>query len=150
MTVATWQDVESRLGRPLTPLEKTRVTAFLEDVEVEIGRYASDRLTDAAWIPAVRAVSCASVLRAARLPDGLTSLVPNDEAAGFSSVANTQGAVYLRRSERRTLGLPLTGAADIAPSQNDGTTGTNVEQLLNEGWFSDSSAYGDEDCWGLW
>lgn len=149
MTVASADDVQARLGRPLTPLERTRVTAFLEDIEVEIRRYAPDRLTDAAWIPAVKSVSCAAVLRAARLPDGLTSIVPADEGAGFSSAPNTQGAVYLRRSERRTLGLPLTGSADMSPSAADTNAGTNVEQLWAEGWSFSGSAYGDE-CWGEW
>jgi hypothetical protein len=46
MTVASAADVQARVGRPLTDLETARVTAFLEDAEVEINRYrpSLDRL----------------------------------------------------------------------------------------------------------
>jgi hypothetical protein len=118
---------------------------MLEDLEVEIQRYSPDRLTDADWIPAVKSVSCAAVLRAARLPDGLTTVVPAEEGAGFSSAPNTQGAVYLRRSERRTLGLPLTGSVKIVPE-------SILKPASEEGWygpwFSSSDDCFDEE--GLW
>jgi Phage protein Gp19/Gp15/Gp42 len=144
MTIATWTDVQNRLGRPLTPLEKTRVSALLEDLEVEIMRYAKDRLTDPDWVAAVKSVSCAAVLRAARLPDGLTNVVPAEEGAGFSSAPNTQGAVYLRRSERRTLGLPLTGSVSIVPEPL-------VKPASEEGWYGPWFSSSD-DCFeeGLW
>lgn len=115
MTVATASDVEDRVGRPLTPTETARVTALLRDAEVEIRRIGPDRLTDPDWEDAVVSVECAMVIRAARLPDALTSVVPALEGTGYESQPQTQGAVYIRRSERRTLGLPLTGSVQMNP-----------------------------------
>ena len=115
MTVATASDVEDRVGRPLTPSETVRVTALLRDAEVEIRRLGPDRLTDPDWEDAVISVECAMVIRAARLPDALGSVVPATEGVGYESQPLTQGAVYIRRSERRTLGLPLTGSVQVNP-----------------------------------
>ena len=115
MTVASVADVQARVGRPLTDYETTRVTAFLEDAEVEIARYKPSLLTDPAWIPAVKSVECSVVIRAARLPDSLSTVVPAIEGTGFASQPTVQGAIYLRRSERRTLGLKLTGAVTVSP-----------------------------------
>lgn len=115
MAVATASDVQARVGRPLNPQETSRVNAYLADAEAEIFRVAPDRLTDPDWKPAVVAVECAMVIRAARLPDALDSVVPDIENASFQSRPLTQGAVYIRRDERRRLGLPLIGAGDISP-----------------------------------
>lgn len=122
MTVAVASDVSARIGRPLTAQETAQVTALLEDTEVEIKRLAgligreATWISDPEWIPAIKSVECSVVRRAARLPDSLTSVVPGDEGAGFASLPPAQGAVYLRRSERRTLGLPLTASVAGAPS----------------------------------
>lgn len=115
MTVATVEDVARRVGRPLTTLERGRVEALLEDVEVEIARLAPSRLTAADWRPAVISVECSVVIRAARLPDALTQVIPDPEATGYQSVQPTQGDVTLRRKERRTLGLPNTASVLGAP-----------------------------------
>lgn len=115
MTVAVYTDVAARIGRPLTTLERGRVEALLQDVEVEIRRLGPDRLTDAAWHDAVVSVECSAVIRAARLPDALNQVIPDIEAAGYQGSPNRQGAVYLYRSERRTLGLPLVGTAQLTP-----------------------------------
>lgn len=116
MTIATSADVSKRIGRPLTTLERGRVEALLEDVEVEINRIAPDRLTDPAWKPAVISVECSVVIRAARLPDALNNVVPEPEAAGYQSLPWTQGMIQIRRSERRTLGLSNTSAVPGAPA----------------------------------
>jgi hypothetical protein len=115
MTVASVADITARVTRPLTPGEEAQAAAMLEDIEVEIRRYGPDRLTNPAWIPAVKSVSCAAVIRAMRLPTQLQSVVPSFEGAGFSSTPDTQGAVYLRRSERRTLGFRLNGVVPGTP-----------------------------------
>jgi hypothetical protein len=139
VTVATASDVEDRVGRPLTVMETNRVTALLIDAEVEIKRLGPDRLTDPDWEDAVISVECAMVIRAARLPDSLTSVVPNTEGVGYESQPLTQGAVYLRRSERRTLGLPLTGSVQMTP--------TPCTPLDHEpGWPDVAWPYGWGDC----
>jgi hypothetical protein len=100
--------------------------AFLEDAEAEIKRLGFKKLADPNWAPLIKKVECAVARRAARLPDAIGSLPPGDEQTGYanSSPPSTAGAVYLRREERRSLGLPLTGSArttPVAPSEtNDG------------------------------
>jgi hypothetical protein len=116
MTIATATDVAARIGRPLTTLERGRVEAALQDIEVEIKRQAPDRLTLATWRDAVVSVECSAAIRVARLPDALTQLVPDIESAGFQSSLLTQGSVYLRRSERITLGLSNTASVAGAPN----------------------------------
>jgi len=143
-TIATPADVAARVGRPLTAFETTRVQAFLDDVEVEIQRLAADRLTDPQWVAAVKSVECSVVIRAARLPDSLSTVVPATEGAGFASAPAVQGAVYLRREERRRLGLPLTGAVSMAPKP------TVYVDPNGGGWYpSDSNGLYD-DCDRSW
>ena len=116
MAVATTTDVANRIGRPLTPKETTQVAAFLEDAEAEITRLGGGaKLADLNWKPLVVKVECAVAKRAARLPDAVQNLIPGDESAGYADQGRVQGAVYLRREERRSLGLPLTGAARVTP-----------------------------------
>jgi hypothetical protein len=115
MTVATTSDVAARIGRPLVTQEIAKVTALLQDAEVEIRRVSPDRITDPSWKDAVVSVECSMVIRAARLPDALNSVVPALEGVGYESAPLTQGAVYLRRSERRTLGLPNVGSVATTP-----------------------------------
>lgn len=145
MTVASPTDVAARIGRPLTEFETTRVQAFLNDVEVEIMRLGPTRLTDPAWIPAVKSVECSVVIRAARLPDSLGTVVPAIEGVGFASAPAVQGALYLRREERRRLGLPLSGSVTLAPKpvrREDGFPG----------WFDsvEDGDFGPFGEWGLW
>lgn len=148
MTVASPTDVAARIGRPLTEFETTRVQAFLNDVEVEIMRLGPTRLTDPAWIPAVKSVECSVVIRAARLPDSLGTVVPAIEGVGFASAPAVQGALYLRREERRRLGLPLSGSVTLAPKpvrREDGFPG----------WFDsvedgDFGPFGEWDLWSEW
>lgn len=115
MAVATSADVAARIGRPLTTLERGRVEALLEDVEVEIARLAPNRLTDAVWEKAVVSVECSVVIRAARLPDALNQVIPDPESPGFQSVQPTQGDITIRRKERLTLGLSNTAAVRGTP-----------------------------------
>lgn len=125
MAVATPADVAARIGRPLTTRETTQVTALLEDTEAEIVRLgAGAKVADPNWAPLVRKVECAVVRRAARLPDAANSIVPGDEQVGYANAnpSSGAGAVYLRREERRSLGLPLTGAARITPQAPTETT----------------------------
>lgn len=140
MTVATATDVANRIGRPLTPKETVQVTALLQDTEAEIIRLgAGAKVADPNWAPLVRKVECAVVRRAARIPDALQSSVPGDEATGFPSQTTAQGAIYLRREERRSLGLPLTGAARITPDPV-GLTAVPAGWDWGPGW-------GDCDFW---
>lgn len=116
MAVATAENVAARIGRPLTPNETIQVEALLEDAEAEIIRLgAGDKVSDPNWKALIVKVECAVVKRAARLPDAIQNVIPGDENVGYSDQARVQGAVYLRREERRSLGLPLTGAARVTP-----------------------------------
>jgi hypothetical protein len=119
MAHATPEDVSNRLGRPFNPGEETRVEAFLEDAEAEVLRKAPNILTDVetdeALSQRLKSVECSVVLRAARLPNSLDQVVPAIEGTGYSSVPQTQGAIYLRRSEMRSLGIRLTGVASMTP-----------------------------------
>lgn len=115
MTVATTDDIEERIGRPLNPDELAQANAYLRDIEVEIRRYNPDILTEPEWKDAVVSVSCAAVIRAGRFTTTIDQLVPANEGLGYNSVPQTSGALYLRRSERRTLGLPLTGSVAVTP-----------------------------------
>lgn len=130
MTVATAADVSARVGRPLTEFETARVTAFLQDLEAKLNRLKPALLTDPDWIPAVRAVECSVVIRAARLPDSLAAVVPVIEGAGFASAPAVQGALYLRREEKRDLGLPLIGPVSIGPEPKSPSV-----PGWDEGWF---------------
>lgn len=147
MTVATFADVAARIGRSLTAQEQAQVTALLVDTEVEIKRLAGLIGREAAWISApewedaIVSVECSVVRRAARIPDALTSVVPGTEGVGFASLPPAQGAVYLRRNERRTLGLPLTGAAVMTPSPL--VSQTSLDRFdWGEGW-GESCAFDD-------
>lgn len=122
MTIATPADVAARVGRPLNSQEIARVTALLQDAEVEIRRVGPDRLIDPEWRDAVVSVECSMVIRAARLPDVVTSVVPALEGVGYESAPLTQGAIYLRRSERLTLGLPNVGSVSTTPDPVTHTT----------------------------
>lgn len=117
MTVANATDVANRIGRPLTTKETAQVTALLEDTEAEIVRLGFKKLADPNWAPLIKKVECAVVRRAARLPDALGNVVPGDEQTGYANAAPpvTAGAVYLRREERRSLGLRLTGSVRTTP-----------------------------------
>jgi len=116
MAVATSTDVADRIGRPLTPKEIIQVDAFLEDAEAEIIRLGGGaKIADANWKALVVKVECSVVKRAARLPDAVQNLIPGDESAGYANQNRVQGDVYLRREERRSLGLPLTGGTRITP-----------------------------------
>lgn len=117
MAVATPADVAARLGRPLTANELTQVTAYLEDAEAEIVRLGGGaKVADPNWKPLVVKVECAVVKRAARLPDALQNLIPGDENTAYANIPVVSGSVYLRREERRSLGLRLTGAAQVTPT----------------------------------
>lgn len=115
MAVATPADVANRLGRPLTAKEQTQVTEYLEDAEAEIVRLGFKNIADPDWAPLIKKVECAVVKRAARLGDAITQVIPGDEGIGYANQPQSSGNVYLRREERRSLGLPLTGAARITP-----------------------------------
>lgn len=115
MAVATPTDVSNRLGRPLTPKELGQVTAYLEDAEAEIKRLGFKNLANPDWKPLIVKVECAVVKRAARLVDALNQVIPGDEQTSFANIPQVTGAVYLRREERRSLGLPLTGSARTTP-----------------------------------
>lgn len=139
MTVATTADVAARIGRPLTVQETAQVAALLVDAEVEIKRLAgligreATWIADTDWKDSIVSVECSVVRRAARLPDALTSVVPGDEGTGFASLPPAQGAIYLRRNERRTLGLPLTGVASITPVPE--TSSATLERFdWGDGW----------------
>lgn len=145
MTVATATDVANRIGRPLTPKETLQVTSLLEDTEAEIARLgAGAKLADPNWAPLIKKVSCAVVRRAARLPDDLRSIVPGDEQTGYanSTPPVTAGSVYLRREERRSLGLPLTGAARVTPqAPREDFDGPLRFTDWGDGWDTDCDDY---------
>lgn len=144
MAVATTTDVANRLGRPLTAKESAQVAAFLEDAEAEIKRLGFKNLADPNWKPLIVKVECAVVKRAARLPDAITQVIPGDESVGFANQPQVSGAVYLRREERRSLGLPLTGAARITP-----VTPTEVQTTetwdWGPGWDGDCEDFSFQD-----
>lgn len=138
MAVATAADVSARIGRPLTANETIQVNALLEDTEAEIVRLGFKKIADPAWKPLIVKVECAVVRRAARLPDAVQNVIPGDENTGFADQVRVQGAIYLRREERRSLGLPLVGSGRITPSVPNETR-TLDEWLENTGW-------GDGSC----
>lgn len=133
MAVATAANVAARIGRPLTPNETTRVEALLEDAEAEIVRLGFKKLADPNWKPLIVKVECAVVKRAARLPDAVQNLIPGDENTGYADGPRVDGQVYLRREERRSLGLPLVGSGRITPSVPNETV-TLDQWLENTGW----------------
>lgn len=115
MTIAQASDVQARLGRPLTPLETARVTALLQDVEVEIQRLAPDRLTDPQWVNAVKSVECSVAIRVSRLGNSVSAEIPQTESIGYPNNPTYQ-KIELYRSDRRTLGLELTDSVQTAPT----------------------------------
>lgn len=110
----TTDDVKARLGREFLPMEEAKVSALLDDAEVELRRIGA-RVDDPDYLGRIRSVACAMVLRAARLPDALVSEIPNQEQTGFPASAQYQGVVYVRRSELRTLGIPTIRAVRTSP-----------------------------------
>lgn len=120
MSVATTEDVAERLGRPLNPDEELQISGYLEDAESEIRRWrGGDRLVDPAWRQQVIKVECVAAMRAARLPSQLSVVVPQDETVSYDSSPSVRNAVYLLRSERRSLGLRLNGSVSLSPKPWD-------------------------------
>ena len=142
MAVATAADVSKRVGRPLTPNEILQVEGYLEDAEAEIVRLgAGAKVADPNWKPLIVKVECSVVKRAARLPDAVQSVIPGDEGTGYSDLPRVQGAVYLRREERRSLGLPLTGAARINPITASEEAGLDPRWDWGPGWDAEGDDY---------
>ncbi len=142
MAVATAADVSKRIGRPLTSNETLQIEGYLEDAEAEIVRLGFKKLADPAWKPLIVKVECAVAKRAARLPDSFQNLVPGDESTGYSDQPRVQGAVYLRREDRRSLGLPLTGSARVTPQSASEDLARDPRWDWGPGWDD-----GTDDYW---
>ncbi|ATY11570.1 hypothetical protein CU254_14715 [Amycolatopsis sp. AA4] len=109
-------DVRERVGRDLTPSEKSRVEAYIEDAVAEAERLVPGVSADAGRAKLFTKAVCAAVLRAARLPDALNALVPSDEISTTPTPINAQGQVYFRRDEQRDLGYKPNRALRLTPS----------------------------------
>ena len=122
MPTATTDDVQARAGRALTTGETARAAAFLIDASAECNRVAPWTTEDPGrWADARISVECSMVLRAMRIPDALTAVVPGTDQTGFP-VSTSTGEVFLRLQERRKLGVPSLNTVNVTPSaKGDGT-----------------------------
>lgn len=119
MAYATVEDVETRIGRALTDVERQQVTAWLDDIEAEIRHRITDldtRVGDAAYKAMVVRVEAAAVIRVLRNPDGkITERIDDYSWTRDSSTASGQLALL---PEEWALLSPAvsTGAWSIRPS----------------------------------
>lgn len=113
--MVAYTDVQARIGRPLTPGEQGRVTAYIADATAEAERVVPGVSTDASKAGSFVSVICAAVIRAARLPDALGAVVPSDEETGFPTTSTFSGKVYFRKDELRSLGYRFNRAARVSP-----------------------------------
>jgi len=106
MAFAAVTDVEVRYGRTLTANESAQVTAWIDDLEAEIGERIPNLLdliqlgrpTDGT----LRRVICAAVIRKLQNPEGLrTTTVAIDDYSTTKTVdsANSAGALGLTDDE---------------------------------------------------
>ena len=106
MAFAAVTDVEVRYGRILTATESAQVTAWIDDLEAEIGERIPNLLdliqlgrpTDGT----LRRVICAAVIRKLQNPEGLrTTTVAIDDYSTTKTVdaANSAGALGLTDDE---------------------------------------------------
>ena len=106
MAFAAVTDVEVRYGRTLTATESAQVTAWIDDLEAEIGEQIPNLLdliqlgrpTDGT----LRRVICAAVIRKLQNPEGLrTTTVAIDDYSTTKTVdsANSAGALGLTDDE---------------------------------------------------
>jgi len=106
MAFAAVTDVEVRYGRTLTATESGQVTAWIDDLEAEIGEQIPNLLdliqlgrpTDGT----LRRVICAAVIRKLQNPEGLrTTTVAIDDYSTTKTVdsANSAGALGLTDAE---------------------------------------------------
>jgi len=106
MAFAAVTDVEVRYGRTLTATESAQVTAWIDDLEAEIGERIPNLLdliqlgrpTDGT----LRRVICAAVIRKLQNPEGLrTTTVAIDDYSTTKTVdsANSAGALGLTDDE---------------------------------------------------
>ncbi|OQO89925.1 hypothetical protein B1813_18980 [Saccharomonospora piscinae] len=120
MSVATTSDVESRIGRPLTPTETEQVTAWLDDLEAEIRLripgFDDHVATDPDYKALVVRVECAAIIRVLRNPDGkLSERIDDYSWTRDSSTAS--GQLGLLPSEWELLSPSVsTGAWTIQPA----------------------------------
>jgi hypothetical protein len=111
MAYAAVTDVEVRYGRTLSAPESAQVTAWIEDLESEIGEripnlldlIVAGRPTDAT----LRRVICAAVIRKLQNPEGLrtttvaiddystTKTVDSSNSAGFLSLTDDEWSLLL-------------------------------------------------------
>lgn len=116
MAVATPDDVAERIGRPLNPDEELQVSALLEDAEAEIRRWRGGaKIADPTWRPQILKVECSMILRAARIPNQVTEIVPSQELVSYDFSQVSRGEILLRRSDRRSLGMRLNGSVNLYP-----------------------------------
>lgn len=102
MTYATPDDVEKRIGRTLTQVQREQVQAWLDDVEALIKTRIPDldALVTAGTIPLeiIVMVECEAVIRKARNPDGkLTERI--DDYSWTRDTSTSSGALYLTDDE---------------------------------------------------
>jgi hypothetical protein len=100
MAFAAVTDVEVRYGRTLTATESAQVTAWIDDLEAEIGERIPNLLdliqlgrpTDGT----LRRVICAAVIRKLQNPEGLrTTTVAIDDYSTTKTVDSTNSAGFL-------------------------------------------------------
>lgn len=101
MTYALPNDVETRLGRSLTPEQTTQVQAWLVDVEAEIREKIpnlDDLAADPDYLQLLIRVECAAVLRVVRNPDGkMTERI--DDYSWTRDAATASGRLFITDDE---------------------------------------------------
>lgn len=108
MSLATADDVQTRVGRDLNPGEVVQVTEYLKDAEAAILSKLPGALTKASTDPVyeqnLKSVEISITLRAARITDSVQAAYPNTEDwqthPGYS-----RANVTVLDSEWRKLGL---------------------------------------------
>lgn len=120
MAYATLDDVEARLGRPLTSAEQTKVEAYLDDVSALMdarvpslaARLAEGDIAES--LP--RMVAASAVLRVVNNPQGVRQRSVDDYQETFDARA-ASGFLYLLEDEVELLTAPpaTSGAFTITP-----------------------------------
>lgn len=127
MAYATWQDVQDRVGRTLTDLERRQVDAWLDDIESSI--LAPARVPDLHQLVAdgtllrqtVVKIEAAAVIRVLRNPEG--KLIERiDDYSWTRDSATSTGQLYLTDDEW----------AELTPST--ATDAFSIRLAFEPGW----------------
>lgn len=112
MALASQADVEARLGRPLTAVEETRISALLDDASAVVIGYAGRDFEPAPYPDAAVGVVAKMAARSLDRAGG-TGLIEQENAGPFGvrySAASSVGDVWLTAADKLALrSLRLTG-----------------------------------------